>query len=305
MRLSSRIALVLVTIFALASMAIPAAAAPDAAGDDLNALAHRAVDLANQERAKAGLNPLKWNDQLAASGRAYAQEMASKTFFSHTGSDGSTPTDRAGRVGYAAYGWGGLYVGENLGRGYNTAESVHQAWMASEGHRQNLLLPKYREIGIGIAVAPDGTKYWAQEFGSRPKVLPIFINGDAGSTDSQQVSLALTDEGVSPWGSVSQITQMMVSNRADYRGASWEPFSKAKGWTLAGTAGTDTVYVRLRDANGQTVESNSAIQYLGKVALSVDQPEAIAEVASGLEAVAPAEPADVQPVEPAPDDSEG
>lgn len=260
-----------------------AIASSEAVAPDLNALARHAVELANQERVKAGLNPLKWNDELAASGAAYAKEMASETFFSHTGRDGSTPTDRAKRAGYPAYGWGGLYVGENLGRGYNTAESVHQAWMASEGHRQNLLLPKYREIGIGLAKAADGTLYWAQEFGSRPNALPLFINGDSTSTESPSVTLTLTDEQVSPWGSVGPIASMEVSNRPDFSGAVWETFTRTKNWVLQARAGVQTVYVRLKDDGGQVVQTSGEIQYIGRVALSADEPEVLADAESSAQ----------------------
>ena len=277
MRLVTRLIVVFLLIVISVVAYVPAVAAPEPVPADLGALARRAVDLANQERVKAGLNPLRWNDQLAASANVYAREMATKTFFSHTGQDGSTPTERARRAQYPAYGWGGLYVGENLARGYNSAESVHQAWMASEGHRQNLLLPKYREIGIGLAVAADGTLYWAQEFGSHPNYLPIFINDDSRSTDSTSVKLTLTDEQVSPWGSLGAIAGMMVSNRPDFIGAAWEPFSASKSWKLQARPGTQTVYAKLVDATGQVVESTADIQYVGRVALALDEPEAIAD----------------------------
>ena len=269
MRLVSILAFMLVVV----AWAAPSATPPALAADNLSQLARGAMDLVNQERLKAGLNPLEWNDQLASAAKSYANEMASNNFFAHNAPDGSTPVSRAQKAGYAAYGWGGLYVGENLARGFNTAESVNQAWMNSPDHRANLLLPKYREIGIGVAVAPDGTKYWAQEFGSRPKVLPVFIDDGAASTDSPKVNLTLTDEEVSSWGSLGAITNMMVSNSPDFAGAYWEPFAKTRSWILAGQPGPQKVFVRLRDAGGQTVESSASIQLNGRQSLGfVDMP---------------------------------
>ena len=252
----------------LASVALFWGSTPTAAaaGDPLS-LARSAADLGNQERLKAGLNPLAWNDQLAAAATKYAGQMAAASFFAHNGPDGSTPVSRAQAAGYPAYGWGGLYVGENLARGFNTAESVDQAWMNSAEHRANLLLPKYREIGIGVAVAPDGTKYWAQEFGSRPKVLPVLIDNGAPTTDTPKVSLTLTDEEVSSWGSLGVLSSMMVSNRPDFAGAYWEPFTKTRNWLLQGQPGPQSVFVRLKDANGQMVESTAAIDFEGRQAL--------------------------------------
>jgi uncharacterized protein YkwD len=267
MRISLRLASIVMLILLTVAWTAPSSAAPDPGVDEITSLAKKAVDLVNQERVKAGLNPLKWNDQLAVAATAYAQEMASRGFFAHNSPDGSTPVERARRSGYQAYGWGDVYVGENLGRGYNSAESVHQAWMNSEGHRTNLLLPKYRELGIGIAVAADGTRYWAQEFGSRPKVLPVFINDGAASTDSTRVNLTITDEEVSPWGSLASLSSMMVSNSPDFSGARWEPFAKTKSWNLQGRPGKQAVYVRLKDANDQIADSGVEIEFIGRQAL--------------------------------------
>ena len=75
--------------------------------------------------------------------------------------------DRNKDAGYPPQ-WWGMYVGENLAKGYNSPEDVMAGWMASESHRTNLLRPEWLDIGIGIAIAPNGTIYWAQEFGTRP-----------------------------------------------------------------------------------------------------------------------------------------
>ena len=240
MRLPVALASALILFFAATILAGPVAASPvvaaNAAPDDA-ALIRRAVELTNQERERAGLNPLEWNEQLAASATAYAQDMANRSFFAHNSPEGTTPIERARVTGYPAYGWGGLYVGENLARGYNSAESVHQGWMNSESHKQNLLHAKYREIGIGVAVAPNGTRYWAQEFGSRPGVLPVFLNAGAGTTESREVSVRLTDEQVSSWGSVADIAGMMISNRPDFADAVWEPFATSRSWMIPGLPG--------------------------------------------------------------------
>ena len=85
--------------------------------------------------------------------------------------------ERAQSAGYEAYGWGGLYVGENLARGFPQQRAV-QGWMASEGHRNNILHDKYRETGLASPLLRVAQGF-GQKFGSRPKVLPVFINEDA------------------------------------------------------------------------------------------------------------------------------
>lgn len=267
MKLALHAASLLLSALVMVVMAVPSSASPMPLSEDLNSLARRAVELTNQERMKAGLLPLKWNDSLAAAGAAYAQELATRNFFGHDSPEGSTPVERARRAGYPAYGWGGVYVGENLARAYPTPEGAMQGWMASEGHRTNLLNPKYREIGVGIAVASSGALVWAQEFGSRPKVLPVFVNGDAPATGSPSVTLSITSEDVSSWGSLGGITQMMVSNYPDFAGSSWEPYARTKAWSLTGEPGLKRVYVRLKDAKGATVESSDDIMLVGRQAL--------------------------------------
>lgn len=258
----------LLLILVAAAWAAPSAAAPSLVSADAGSIAGRVVELVNQERVKAGLVPLRWNDTLAVAGTAHAQDMAARNYFAHNSPEGSTPVERARKAGFPAYGWGGLYVGENLARGFATAGAAMRGWLASESHRVNLLHAKYRETGVGVAVAPNGAIYIAQEFGSRPNVLPVYINNDAPITESAQVQLLVTSEDVSGWGSVGQIAGMMVSNRPDFAGAGWEPYSRIKPWTLSGQPGASTVFVRLRDAKGAVVETSDAIQFAGHQALA-------------------------------------
>lgn len=58
-------------------------------------------------------------------------------------------------------------VGENVAAGYATGRDAVNAWMASPGHRANLLEPGYRVLGIAVRRADDGTPYAAQVFGRK------------------------------------------------------------------------------------------------------------------------------------------
>jgi uncharacterized protein YkwD len=114
------------------------------------------LDLTNQERAKAGLQPLKGNAELDYAADKYAEDMSKRGVLSHTGPDGSQPWDRAKAVGYEAQ-----TMGENIAAGQETPEQVVQAWMNSSGHRANILNPNYTELGVGFH-----DNYWGQLFGS-------------------------------------------------------------------------------------------------------------------------------------------
>ena len=109
--------------------------------------------LVNEQRAAAGEAPLAWNQGLAEAAMVRAAECEKS--FSHTRPDGTE--------------WwtvdSDLMYGENLARGYYDAGSVVSAWMASPGHRANILNAGYTTVGIAVHQAQDGTWYWAEEFG--------------------------------------------------------------------------------------------------------------------------------------------
>jgi uncharacterized protein YkwD len=122
------------------------------APDSLGAVAEATLCLLNGERADHGLAPLAVNEQLGAAASAFAQDLVAGSYFSHTGRDGSDVLERIERTDYIQpdRGWA---LGENLAWGTGalaTPGSIMQAWMNSPGHRDNILNPSYREIGIGI-----------------------------------------------------------------------------------------------------------------------------------------------------------
>ena len=43
-----------------------------------------------------------------------------------------------------------MYAGENLAKGFRTAEGVHEAWMASPTHKENIMSPNYKDIGVAV-----------------------------------------------------------------------------------------------------------------------------------------------------------
>lgn len=57
-------------------------------------------------------------------------------------------------------------MGENIAAGHSTPEEVMTGWMNSKGHRENILRPGFKEIGIGC-VEKGGTYYWVQCFGDK------------------------------------------------------------------------------------------------------------------------------------------
>jgi uncharacterized protein YkwD len=119
------------------------------------------IGLANQQRAAAGLGPLTANGALHTAAQRESNDMAAHTTMSHTGSDGSTVATRATAAGYA---WHAL--GENIAAGYGSASGVMAGWMASAGHRANILNGTFKDIGVAVATGADGNKYWTMVLGA-------------------------------------------------------------------------------------------------------------------------------------------
>jgi uncharacterized protein YkwD len=114
------------------------------------------VKLVNSARANAGCAAVKINTYLNSAAQAHATDMSVNKYFSHTSKDGTTWSARIKKHGYAYPG------GENIAYGYSTPAGVMKAWMASDGHRKNIVNCKFKVIGVGWAA---GGNYWVQDFG--------------------------------------------------------------------------------------------------------------------------------------------
>jgi len=171
--------LVAVASVALLGMAAPASAAGCTNAETLPGDASAAtlrgatVCLLNRERSARGLGALRLNDRLSLAAERHARDMVVRSYFSHDAPGGADFVDRIRRTGYvsSARSW---RVGENLAWGSGelaSPRSVVERWMASPGHRANVLGP-FREVGYGMAPgAPSGggvqAATYATEFGTR------------------------------------------------------------------------------------------------------------------------------------------
>ncbi|HPD18229.1 MAG TPA: CAP domain-containing protein [Candidatus Goldiibacteriota bacterium] len=134
------------------------------------------MKLINQERIEHNLTPLKSDEKLYKIAKSHSQDMVKRNFTSHVTPDGLGPNDRAKKAGFNikkqeknGYRIG---IGENI---YETqammeengnvkyylektsivAKKAVDSWMASPGHRKNILSPDYKITGIGVAVSND------------------------------------------------------------------------------------------------------------------------------------------------------
>lgn len=130
--------------------------------------------LINRERTIRGERPLRPNARLRRAAQAHSQSMAFGDYFQHVGPGGVTPAARLRAVGYISS-HVGFEVGENIAWGtlsLATPRAIVASWMASPGHRANILDPHYRETGIGVSPHPLSSRargqagaIYTQDFG--------------------------------------------------------------------------------------------------------------------------------------------
>lgn len=112
------------------------------------------MDLSNAIRNRLGLKAFLWDEKIAAVARKHSLDMATNGYFDHINLSGQSPFDRIKAAGINF-----SVAAENIAAGYPSAIVVHQAWMNSPGHRQNVLADiKY--FGAGITVGPSKPTYY-------------------------------------------------------------------------------------------------------------------------------------------------
>jgi uncharacterized protein YkwD len=153
----------------LAAALLLAAPNADSLGlGDPKRVSARVLELVNEARAHArrcgserysAVPPVRLSATLARAARAHARDMATHNFFEHTGSDGSTPTARLARTGYR---W--RLTGENIAYGPTSPEEVVSGWLASPGHCENIMEPRFTEMGLAYASGVTRLRpiYWVQ-----------------------------------------------------------------------------------------------------------------------------------------------
>lgn len=140
--------------------------------------------LINNYRAQYGLPALTMSTSLSNASEGHSWDMAAHNYFSHTSQDGRSPWDRIRAAGYGYNTW----LGENIAAGYNSADSVFNAWRNSPGHNANMLDGNFRAIGIGRYYQPGSTYgwYWTTDFGGVSEdSTPPTVNVPAPTGDSR------------------------------------------------------------------------------------------------------------------------
>lgn len=106
----------------------------------------------NKHRIANNLVPVTTNDKLTQSAQAKCNDMVTRDYWSHNTPDGQEPWVFMIQAGYSYNS-----AGENLSYGYNKASEIVVGWINSPTHNENLLQPKFTEIGFGVCLSESFT----------------------------------------------------------------------------------------------------------------------------------------------------
>ena len=155
------------------------------------------IDITNQYRSEnGGLVALKENSKLDFSAEKKLQDMFVKGYFEHVSPDGVGVGDLGNQVSYEY-----IIIGENLALGnFKDYKALVDAWMASTGHRANILNKRYTEIGVAVGSGTyQGKNVWmaVQHFALPKSACPSIDGVLKGIIDLDQKNIKSTESDLS------------------------------------------------------------------------------------------------------------
>jgi uncharacterized protein YkwD len=124
---------------------------------DLPLIRTATLCLVNRERLSHGMGALAPNAHLELAAQRHSMDMSAGDYFEHDGRRGDTPLSRMRASGYIFSSRVGYAVGENIAWAtlwMATPKAIVASWMASPGHRANILDATFSETGIGVSPHP-------------------------------------------------------------------------------------------------------------------------------------------------------
>lgn len=134
---------------------------------DISAIEEKLLEWVNKERTARSLNPLRFSPSLRAVAIKHSKDMAFQQKLTHLSSSGKSYLDRLVEAGLFF-----IEIGENVAVSDSfDAAFIHQGFMESPEHRDNVLNPKYDTVGIGVVYSKDQEYFVTQDFSQSLKKL--------------------------------------------------------------------------------------------------------------------------------------
>lgn len=138
----------------------PEVLADEPVQDPMRDASFAVLDEVNTLRRAEGLPELQMAPALLAAAQAHSADMAAGDFCDHRGSDGRNSKERIRAAGFE-----GVFTGENIACGHKSAAQAVASWTDDDLHRDNVLGPRYRYAGVGVAPGRYGPS-WTLDLGS-------------------------------------------------------------------------------------------------------------------------------------------
>lgn len=151
----------------------------DADSLDPTTLRNELLAQMNAQRAAAGVPPLEMMPEINALADIKVQDMYARGELSH---ESPTLGEIDDQLRNAGIGCGAC--GENIAWGQRSVSEVMECWMASTGHRKNILYPVYTHVGLAYYGG-----FWVQQFVANPRI----NSGGASSQTAMDTASEMND----------------------------------------------------------------------------------------------------------------
>ena len=166
--------------------------------EKIEALQAQALELVNQDRQEEGLAPLELGEDIVEAAQAHASDMLARGYYAHESPEGDTVQDRFLDAGGSQW----ELVAENIARCKGceppateaTVTRLHEDWMNSPPHRENILAPGLSAFGFGLAV--DGNGYYAVQTFAGPGIPRNLQPGEEAVPLTTEEQLARAVQGL-------------------------------------------------------------------------------------------------------------
>jgi hypothetical protein len=119
------------------------------------------INQLNQERVENNLKPLRFSAELKTAAEIKLKDLVENEYFAHTSPKGIKAWDILADIEYEY-----KYAGENLAMKFNNAVDVHNAWMKSKTHKENILFENYTEVVVAVGKREKGSLVAVEFFGT-------------------------------------------------------------------------------------------------------------------------------------------
>ena len=219
----------LAALMAITLVPVTTASDYDTSATAVTAAEREALRLTNLRRASRGLVSLRLDSRLTELARDRARYMAETGRFSHVQANGTDVFDLIESAGVRWYAAAEIIAWNTAGPLDYSAEFAVQGWMGSPSHKAIVVSDDYNYVGFGLAIAGDGTRYWAGVYLRGPDRTGGYAR--LGGFSTEPISSRIV-RGTVTWSGGDIRLQVLTAGHRDFQ-VQWRRIGYA--WNNLGT----------------------------------------------------------------------